>query len=217
LEHNSIVTDPRAVLEKYRRFAEANQRYRRAIVLGYLPFAQYRVYDRWKPDPVKVLFLAESPPWDESMYFYNEKREGGLSLTLFDYLGIDGATKREKLLDFKRRGLFLADTVKCIFRKNVRKKIPGKLIRFSATEILEGEIEMLKPSLICVLGETALRGLKCTNRFSQRLSTYDSITDVCGKSMIVGNTTVVLSVFPNARNRKYEETIRLVIQKIRDA
>ncbi len=209
--------DPGATLEKYRSFVRTDQRYRAAIVLDYLPLERYHVYDCWKPDRVKVLFLAESPPWDESIYFYNEKREGGLSRTLFHYLGIEGATKSEKLLEFKRRGLFLIDTLKCIFRKNVRKKIPDKLIRFSAQEILEDEIETLKPSLICVLGETALMGLKYTNRFSQWLSTYESITDVCGKTVIAGDTKVVISVFPNARNRRYEETIRLAIQEIRDA
>src|SRR5439155_25849184 len=108
------------IMEMYRRFVEVNQRYRAAIVLDYLPFARYRVYDRWKPDHVKVLFLAESPPWDESMYFYNGKREGGLSRNLFHYLEIDGVTKRVQLLEFKRRGLFLIDTVKCIFKKNLR-------------------------------------------------------------------------------------------------
>src|SRR2546428_5577239 len=208
--------DPSAALEKYRRFVEVNQTYRAAIMLDYLPFARYRVYDRWKPTRVKVLFLAESPPWDESMYFYNEKQEGGLSRTLFHYLGIDKVTKREKLLEFKKRGLFLIDTLKCVFRKNLRKKIPNKLIRFSAQEILGEEIETLKPSSICVLGETALRGLKYTNRFSQGLSTYDLITDACGKSVIAGNLKVVLSVFPNARNRQFEGMIRLAIRKIRN-
>jgi hypothetical protein len=208
--------DPKAVLESYRSFVETHQGYRSAIVLDFLPFARYRVYDRWKPDKVRVLFLAESPPWEDSMYFYNEEREGGLSRTLFRYLGIDGATNSQKLLKFKNRGLFLIDTLKCIFRKDVRKKIPDKLIRFSAREILEDEIETLKPSLICILGKTALRGLQHTNGFSKGLSTYDSITGACGKSVMAGNMKIVLCVFPNARNRKYEETIRSAIQKLVD-
>ncbi len=199
--------DPIAVLENYRQFVDTNQKYRSAIMLDHLPFARHLVYDRWKPDEVKVLFLAESPPWNESLYFYSEKREGGLSRTLFRYLGIDGASKTEKLLEFKRRGLFLIDTLKCVFKKNVRKTIPDKLIRFSA-QILENEIETLKPSLICVLGETALKGLRYTKRFSQCLSPYDSIADACGKSTMAGNTILVLSVFPNARNKKYDDKIR---------
>jgi hypothetical protein len=208
------MVDPKEVLEKYRRFAKINPKYGRGIVLDFLPFERYKVYEYWKPDPVKVLFLAESPSWHkesngELRYFYNPNSEPkGLSKTIPEYLGIDGTTKREMLEEFRRRHFFLIDTVKCIFDKKVEKPIPLELVEFSGREILQQEIEDLNPKSILALGRTALEGLRAISKFSPALSKFDSVVEACGKSVMVGNTKIVISLFPNDRNRRYQKKIK---------
>ncbi len=110
--------------------------------------------------------------------------------------------------------MFLTDTIKCIFKKNVRKSIPDELIAFSGREILAQEIKSLAPRYILVLGSTALKGLKSVREFSSPLAKFNSITESCGESTKVGNTEIILSVFPNSRNRRYSKHIRLAFDKI---
>ncbi len=180
------------------------------VRLDYLPFVKYQVYEKWKPDRVKVLFVAESPPWKGNVYFYNEndegRRPGGLSSNLFRLLGIEGESKSEKLSEFRRRGFFLVDTIKCIFRKD-KGPMPKKLIQFSAREILSREIGSLNPKLILTLGSTALHGLKNIDRFSKALAGFQSVTQACGQSVDIGGVKVVVSVFPNDRNKQYQKRI----------
>ncbi len=199
---------PEQILDRYMEFAQSNPKHRDAINLTYLPLQRYRVYGKWKPKRVKVLLLAESPPWrKESAYFYNEHLSGGLSEVVFNLLKIKGESKSEKLREFKRRQFFLTDTVKCVFEKSQTGSIPQELIRYSAREILQEEILALQPRFILALGATALAGLKQIGRFSSVLSRYRSITMGSGKSVRAGKTTLILSVFPNDRNRRYEKSI----------
>jgi uracil DNA glycosylase superfamily protein len=199
---------PKLILDHYREFARSCPEYRDGINLTYLPLQHYRVYERWKPKRVKVLFLAESPPWrKKSTYFYNQQRSGGLSEAIFNYLKIKGDSKTVKLQEFKRRQFFLTDTVKCVFEKSQTGSIPQRLIRYSAREILQEELSALRPRSILALGATALAGLKQIGRFSTALSRYPSITLASGKSVRVGKTTLILSVFPNDRNRRHEKSI----------
>ena len=165
-----VVLQPDMVREKYRGFVQRNPEYEKLLVAGYLPFERFNVYERWKPDSIDVLFIAESPPWSESVYFYNEHSQGGLSESVFNHLGIQGKSKSHKLQEFKRRNFFLIDTIKCVFRKDVRSSIPERLIIFSAREILQQEIESLNPKTILCLGATALAGLNHIERFSTPLS-----------------------------------------------
>ncbi len=205
--------DPKEVLEKYRRFAKISPKCGKGIVLDFLPFEQYKVYEDWKPDPVKVLFLAESPSWHkdgkgELRYFYNPNSElKGLSRAIPKYLGIDGPTKVDMLKEFKLRHFFLIDTVKCIFDKKAEKTIPPELIEFSGREILQQEIENLNPECILALGRTALEGLKAISRFWPALMKFDSIIQACGKSVTIGDTRIIISLFPNDRNRRYQKEI----------
>ena len=61
---------------------------------------------------------------------------------------------------------------------------------------------------------TVLEGLKSVGRFSSPLARFTSITEACGESVIVGNTEVVLSVFPNARNRGFSGRILSAFDRI---
>jgi len=200
---------PKLILNRYREFAQSNPKYGDAINLTYLPLQRYQVYERWKPKRVKVLLLAESPPWRKrSVYFYNEQRSGGLSKAVFKQLNIKGESKSKKLREFKRRHFFLTDTVKCVFEKPKIGSMPQELVRYSAREILQDELLALRPRLILALGATALAGLKQIGRFSSALSRYHSITAASGRSVTVGKTTLILSVFPNDRNKHYEKSIK---------
>ena len=209
-----VVLQPGLVREKYRSFVQRNPECEKLLATDHLPFERFKVYERWKPDSVHVLFIAESPPWSKSMYFYNEHSQGGLSESVFDHLGIQGESKSHKLQEFKRRNFLLIDTIKCIFRKDVRSSIPEKLIIFSAREILQQEIESLNPQTILCLGATALAGLKHTEGFSNPLSGFDSAVRACGQSVKAGNVRIIISVFPNDRNRPHENKIRSAFAQI---
>ena len=214
LDHPQLLS-PKLILGCYREFAGINPKYRDAINLTYLPLQRYRAYEKWKSKRVRVLLLAESPPWgDKSAYFYNEQRSGGLSEAVFNQLKIKGESKSTKLCEFKRRQFFLTDTVKCVFDKSQTGFIPQELIRRSAQEILQEELLALRPKFILALGATALAGLKQIERFSRVLSRYRSITKASGKSVRVGKTTLILSVFPNDRNRRYEKSISSAFQMV---
>ncbi|MDI6718670.1 MAG: uracil-DNA glycosylase family protein [Methanomicrobiales archaeon] len=78
---------------------------------------------------------------------------------------MEGATRHEQLVRFRGAGLFLTDTIKCVFYKNRKPAIPSSLIRFSARSILEPEIARIDPDCICALGNTALAALRCMERF----------------------------------------------------
>lgn len=76
----------------------------------------YREYaNNWRPDNVKVLMVAESPPpkgEDETPYIYNpdSQEKGGLWEELADVLlDKDDVEKEEFLKEFKKRGYFLID------------------------------------------------------------------------------------------------------------
>jgi hypothetical protein len=40
------------------------------------PFVTFQIEEKWKPQQVKVLFIAESPPWHG--YFYDKKSSNNL-------------------------------------------------------------------------------------------------------------------------------------------
>ncbi len=48
------------VLEKYGKFLLDFPKHSDSLILE-LPFVKYKVYEKWKPDPVNVLLMAESP------------------------------------------------------------------------------------------------------------------------------------------------------------
>jgi hypothetical protein len=40
------------------------------------PYLRFQVEEKWRPSHVKVLFVAESPPWDKERYFYKQDMTG---------------------------------------------------------------------------------------------------------------------------------------------
>jgi hypothetical protein len=80
------------------------------------PSVEFELYPRWKPKKVRVLFLAEAPPWlrtgQAPRYFYNPKVHNGTRRMLLAQLGIKDCGERG-LEEFKGKGYLLSDTVKC--------------------------------------------------------------------------------------------------------
>ncbi len=185
-----------------------------------LPFVAHDIYRRWLPPSVKILFIAESPPWigvqtaadlqrTEYVYFYNaayDPQRGPrgrttLGSTIFRHLGVEGATRREQLARFREAGLFLTDTIKCVFYKNRKPAIPPSLIRFSAQSILEPEIARIDPNYICTLGNTAFAALCCMDRFRPVLEEVNGVAKR-GEPLIEGMRPGLIRMpFPNQRNR----------------
>ena len=196
------------ILEKYKTFIDHYPKYKPAVNLNYLPFQKFRIYEDWLPPKgVNVLFLAESPSWIPTTYFYSDKCKTGLSREIPKYLKLKGETKEKQLDEFKSKGFFLVDTIKCIWDKNVERELPIELIEFSANEILQQEIKNLKPKCIFALGTTALYGLKSIQEFSNALSEINNITKANGKIIKSKNTNIILSPFLSYQTIRFKENI----------
>ena len=175
------------------------------------PYVKFNVFEGWRPTKVKVLFIAESPPKDgDDGYFYNEKTEGRLKDKIFNLLDIHEEKAEKGLQRFKQRNFFLIDTVKCRLDKSKRKSVPQRVIKRCAENFLQKEIDDLKPDKICVLGRTALEGLKALTTFRIGLNEIRKITEHCGKKLTISGYETIICVFPSNRNRKYQSCIKSV-------
>ena len=172
------------------------------------PFVKFDVEKKWKPYEVKVLFIAESPPWNEKRrYFYNpnvvEKRTN-LRKEVLKYL------KLSSLEEFKKKGYFLVDTIKCRLKKRVPLRI-ARISRVCVNQFLHREIEELKPRTIFVLGNTAKKAL-------QRFAEFEEMKEHKvseGYDENLAGYRVILSVFPGGQTRKYRNEIERAFAKIR--
>jgi len=175
------------------------------------PYVKFGVEQKWKPSIIKVLFIAESPPWNgKQRYFYNpsllEKR--GLRKEVLKYLNLTS------LEEFMEKGYFLIDTIKCRLNKSRKTKTPLRIPSISKTcakQFLHREIKELKPNTIFVLGNTAKKALqripklkelkehKVSEDYDENLSGY----------------RVILCVFPNRRTEaKYRNVIEHAFAKL---
>lgn len=193
------------------RQCEDCKKYAQVLCTKPKPYVKFDVLEKWKPAKVKVLFIAESPPKDgDEAYFYNDQTEGRLKDKIFNLLYIREETAEKRLQRFKERNFFLIDTLKCRLDKSKKKYIPQKIIKSCAENFLQQEIDDLKPDKICVLGKTALRGLKALTTFRGGLSEIRKITENCGKELAISGYEIVLCVFPSNRNRKYQSYMKSV-------
>lgn len=172
------------------------------------PYLRFQVEAKWRPSRVKVLFVAESPPWDKERYFYKKDMTGNgtnLQKELFRYLDL------ASLEDFKGRGYFLIDAIKCRLNKRYGKEhVPSDVLFTCADTFLLQEIQEIRPETLFVLGNSAktalqnlppfgeLAGHKVTEGFDQALSGY----------------RVILSVYPGGKTRGHTELIKKAFSKI---
>ena len=226
----------------YRRYAAGRPGYGGVILPDLLPHEACEVYGRYRrPGRVKVLFVAESPPWaagreevfrpsdclrPDYPYFWNACYDtghrrgraplsGGLAENLFRLLGLDGGSRRENLDLFTDAGFFLVDTVKCIFRKNRVPAIPNDLIRVSAREVLAPEIAGLAPEYVVALGGTALAGLREVEPYAGAFSGVEKITEAPAGALFEEHRLLCVP-YPGWRNRRYLDQIASGFAAIRD-
>lgn len=176
------------------------------------PYVKFDVERKWKPtDKVEVLFIAESPPWDgKQRYFYNpdvvEKRTN-LRKEVLKYLDLNS------LEEFKDKGYFLVDTIKCRLNKSKKIKNPLRITGISKTcaeQFLCREIEESKPHTIFVLGNTAKKALQRFSEFKE-LKEHKVSEDYDGN---LSGYRVILCVFPGGQTRKYRNEIKRAFAKI---
>jgi uracil-DNA glycosylase len=172
------------------------------------PFLRFLVEEKWRPSVVKVLFVAESPPWDKERYFYKQDMTGNntnLQKELFRYLNLNS------LDGFKAKGYYLIDAVKCRLNKRGGKEhIPQEIIATCGATFLLDEIKELKPSAIFVLGNSAKKALQNLPPFSDLAShkvteDYDKV--LCG-------IRVILCVYPGGKTRGHMDSIKKAFSKI---
>ena len=177
------------------------------------PYVQFNVERKWKPpDKVEVLFVAESPPWDgKQRYFYNpnvvEKRTS-LRKEVLKYLNLNS------LEEFKNKGYFLVDTIKCRLNKSKKIKTPLRVASISKTcaeQFLCREIEELKPRTIFVLGNTAKKALQRFFEFKE-LKEY-KVTEDYDENL--SGYRVILCPYPGGQTRKWADEINRAFAKIR--
>jgi len=175
------------------------------------PYFHFDVERKWKPDKVRVLFVAESPPWDgKQRYFYNpdvvEKRTN-LRKEVLTYLDLNS------LKEFRDEGFFLVDSIKCRLDKTKKKRVPARIIRTCSEQFLHREIRELKSRKIFVLGDTAKKALQTFPDF-QKLREH-KVTEGYDKNL--SGYYVILSVFPGGQTRQYKNEIERAFAKIQCA
>lgn len=226
--------------EVYRRYALERPNLRDILLPGLLPHDACDAASR-RPGRVKVLFVAESPPWAAGRrevaepadcrnpgypYFWNDRYDApcrpgapplsrGLAENLFSLLGLDGVSRRENLDLFAAKGLFLVDTVRCVFRKNRKPAIPADLIRMSAKKTLSPELAALAPEYVVALGNTALLGLRHIEPYASVLSGAGTITGL-SREAIFEESRLLCLPYPGGRNRRYLDVIESGFEVLRD-
>ncbi|NMA10352.1 uracil-DNA glycosylase family protein [Methanoculleus chikugoensis] len=231
---------PAAMRDAYRRYADERPDLCGILLPGLLPHDACDAASR-RPGRVKVLFVAESPPWAAGRreiaepadcrspaypYFWNDRYDApprpgaaplsrGLAENIFRLLELDGRSRRENLDLFAAKGLFLTDTVRCVFRKNRKPAIPADLVRMSARTTLAPEIAALAPEYVVALGNTALTGLRCIEPYASALCGAGTITGL-SREAIFAESRLLCLPYPGGRNRRYLDTIESGFAVLRD-
>ncbi|HOI58626.1 uracil-DNA glycosylase family protein [Methanoculleus sp.] len=191
-----------------------------------------------RPGRVKVLFIAESPPWaagrrevagpadcrrPDYPYFWNDRYDaaprraplsGRFAENLFALLDLEGQSRRENLDLFTGQGCYLVDTVRCVYRKNRKASIPADLVRLSARGILGPEIAALAPECVVALGNTALTGLREIEPYAGALAGA-GITAISREARFEESRLLCLP-YPGWRNRRFLDLIEAGFAAVRD-
>jgi len=172
------------------------------------PFLRFQVEEKWKPSVVKVLFVAESPPWDKERYFYKQDMTGNgtnLQKELFRYLNLNS------LEEFKAKGYYLIDAVKCrINKRGGKEHIPQEVITACGATFLLDEIKELQPRAIFVLGNSAKKALQNLPPFTE-LASHKVTEDY---DELLTGTRVILCVYPGGKTRAHVDLIKKAFSKI---
>ena len=172
------------------------------------PFVKFQVEEIWKPEQVKVLFVAESPPWNgKQSYFYNQNQADNRTNLRKEVLSL---LNLKSLEEFRTKGYYLIDVIKCRLNKKVKKNIPKEAITTCSNQFLEKEIKQLKPKKIFVLGNTAKKALQRMPKFKEL--TYHKVTD--NYEVALSGYHIILSAYPGGQTRKYQNKIKVAFAKL---
>ena len=175
------------------------------------PYVKFDVERKWRPSRVRVLFIAESPPRNRKQrYFYNPSTDskGGLRKEVLRYLDL------QSLEEFRDKGYYLIDAIKCRLNKSSQLKSPlrlNKIVQKCASQFLLRETNELKPETIFVLGDSAKKALERFPEF-QELKRH-KITEEFDQKL--NSHRVVLCVFPGGQTRLHTDKIKRAFDKIR--
>lgn len=172
------------------------------------PYLRFQVEEKWRPNQVNVLFVAESPPWDKERYFYKQDMTGNgtnLQKELFRYLNL------ASLEEFKGRGYFLIDAIKCrLNKRDGKENVPQQILSSCADAFLLQEIDEIKPQIIFVLGNSAKKALQNLPPFEELAN--HRVTE--GFDLTLSGYRVILSVYPGGKTRGHVELIKKAFSKI---
>lgn len=191
---------------------------------------------QWKPNKIKVLFIAESPPYFRKGrnsvndgFFYNAAETqkmygapapllGTLSWNLFWLLGINNSqNKTQKLNQFKEFSCYYTEAVKCRMERFNNKVVLNRTVK-NCSEHLATEIENLKPKNIVIMGERALFGLKCLQPFKGKIATNSINTlleETRNSPLVLANYQLFFMPLPIWRNRLFLESIIEIFEQIK--
>ena len=169
------------------------------------PCAQFDIYTTWKPRPFRVVFIAEAPPANSDGYFYDSKPHANYKETLrkalFELLQLEVNGTEARLFEFRRRGYFLVDAIKCRCEKK-NGQPPESVTKTCSRKWLTPELEEIGfASRICVLGKAALLALSQVKGF-EGLLRYSVIRD-CGKVIWAEGREVLIWPFLGWRNERH--------------
>ncbi len=141
-----------------------------------------------------VIFVGEAPG-------KNEDKHGE------PFIGIAGKRLTESLENAKisRESIYITNVVKCRPPKN---RVPSTTERSACSEYLQQEIAIIKPKIICILGNTAFNSILGGNE----------ITKYRGKIVKKDNQLYFLTIHPAATiyNQKLIVTLKNDILKLFD-
>jgi uracil-DNA glycosylase len=109
----------------------------------------------------------------------------------------------KKLEDFKEKGYFLIDTIKCRICKPIKKKSLYTIAKTCSKKFLKKEIRQMKPKIIFILGNTAKYALGELPEFKE----LKKVKITSGYKAELSGYQVILCPYPGGQTRKYENQI----------
>jgi hypothetical protein len=113
--------------------------------------------------PIKVLFIAESPPPRGKGFFYDlSSINTKFRDKLFCLINEAGLGRVKKLEGFSKLAYYLADAINCRWDKSIKNYISRRIVKNCSAHLVE-QIKLFKPRFIVAMGTTAKYSLKLKN------------------------------------------------------
>ncbi|MFH1490810.1 MAG: uracil-DNA glycosylase family protein [Pseudomonadota bacterium] len=113
--------------------------------------------------PIKILFVAESPPKPGNGFFYDESTGRHMfRQRLFTLINAAGLGTVNSLREFTSRGYYLADALNCRWDKTKKKSLSSKIFK-NCSRYLEEQIRLFRPCFIVAMGNKAKEAVNDRN------------------------------------------------------